>query len=249
MRLLCHIGVTWASWFVARIINKYATKKRSTIHEPRTMLVIVSQSWRFHILDNIVSPCIDSSGSLWQDVVMDDCALQPLISQEKIDAKVRELALRLSRDYNGSSPVCIGVLKGAFIFLADLVRNLSIEPVIDFIQVSSYGSSTVSSGSCTILKDITCDIVGRDVVLIEDIVDTGTTVRFLLEHMSAMHPRSIRTCALLEKKRRRSVDLTIDYCGFFIDNVFVVGYGLDRNEQYRFLPGIYILKDRQLCRH
>ena len=126
------------------------------------------------------------------------------------------------------------------------MRNLSIEPIIDFIQVCSYRSATISSGSCTIVKDITCDITGADVVLIEDIIDTGTTVRFLHEHISAMKPRSIRICTLLDKSVTPMVDLKIDYWGFLIDNVFAVGYGRDYNEKYRSLSGIYyILKEHQ----
>jgi len=167
---------------------------------------------------------------------MTGCALRPLISQEQIDARVRELASRISRDYAHSMPVCVGVLKGAFIFLADLVRNLSIESTLDFIQVSSYGSSTVSSGSCVILKDITCDIAGRDVILIEDIVDSGLTLRYLRRNLEARNPASLTVCTLIARASADIESLDVGYVGFTIaDEDWLVGYGLDVGQRYRNL--------------
>lgn len=175
---------------------------------------------------------------------MSEHTLKPLITKEEIEHTVRELALQISCDYRESRPVLIGVLKGAFVFLADLIRHLSIDTIIDFMQVSSYGSDTVSSGMCAVTKDIHVDIRDKDVLIVEDIVDTGATFHFLLEHVRARHPRSLKICALLDKTSRRTDGVTIDYCGFSIGNEFVVGYGLDCDERYRSLPGIYALKNK-----
>lgn len=175
---------------------------------------------------------------------MEKHTLKPLITKEEIQQRIMQLAREISSDYHGAEPVLIGVLKGAFIFLADLIRHLTIETAVDFVQVASYGSATVSSGTCVFKKDISIDIYGRDVVLVEDIVDTGDTFQFLLDRITARKPRSLKICALLDKKARRRKDIIIDYCGFTIDDEFVVGYGLDYNERFRCLPGIYALQNK-----
>lgn len=167
--------------------------------------------------------------------------LKVLLSKEQIEERVNELAAAISRDYKGKKVLLIGVLKGAVIFLSDLCRQLEIESQIDFMAVSSYGSSTASSGVVRILKDLDEEIEGRDVLLVEDIVDTGLTLKYLKENLQARRPRSLKIATLLDKPERRKVDIEPDYCGFRIPNEFVVGYGLDYNEEYRYLADICIL--------
>jgi hypoxanthine phosphoribosyltransferase len=172
---------------------------------------------------------------------MQQHTLKPLIAKEEIQERVTQLAREIATDYGAAEPVLVGALKGAFVFLADLLRQLTLEAAVDFVQVASYGSATVSSGSCVFKKDISIDIRGRDVLLVEDIVDTGHTCRFLLDRLALKKPRSLKLCALLDKKSRRTAPVAIDYCGFAIDEGFVVGYGLDYNERFRGLPAIYRL--------
>ncbi|MBM4271526.1 MAG: hypoxanthine phosphoribosyltransferase [Deltaproteobacteria bacterium] len=164
-----------------------------------------------------------------------------LFSREAIGRRVRELADGISRDYEGREVVLIGVLKGAFVFLADLIRNLRIPCVIDFVRLASYGSKTVSSGEIVITKDIETPIQGRDVLVVEDIVDTGLTLSFLVEKLKEKSPRSLKVCVFLDKKERRKVPFEADYVGYDIPDRFVVGYGLDCNEQFRFLPDVYVI--------
>jgi len=166
-----------------------------------------------------------------------------LISKEEISRRVRELADEISRDYAGRELIVVGVLKGAFIFMADLIRALNVPCKVDFTQLASYGSGTVSSGDVVISKDIGIAIADRDVLIVEDIVDTGLTLSFLVEAMKAREPRSLRVCVLLDKKMRRKVPFTADYTGFDIVDRFVIGYGLDFNEQCRGLPDICIYKE------
>jgi len=165
-----------------------------------------------------------------------------LISREQISDKVAELGQRLSDDYRGRDLVVVGILKGAVVFLADLVRQVTIPLYIDFMAVSSYGSSTESSGVVRILKDLDISIEDKDILIVEDIVDTGLTLKYLIENLKARRPRSVKVCTLLEKPARRKVDVCIDYNGFEIPDEFAVGYGLDFNNRYRNLPGIYVLK-------
>lgn len=165
-----------------------------------------------------------------------------LISKTKIQKKVAELARRISNDYKGRGLVLIGVLKGAFVFLSDLVRNLTIPVLIDFIQVASYGASTTSSGVIKIKKDIDLPIVDKDVLIVEDIVDYGYTMDYLLKFIGNKKPRTVKICALLDKPSRRRVEIPIDYRGFVVPDKFVVGYGLDFNENYRNLPYIGYLE-------
>jgi hypoxanthine phosphoribosyltransferase len=167
--------------------------------------------------------------------------LQLLFSQNQIEQRTRELAERISADYHGHHLVIIGVLKGCFVFLADIIRNLDLDITIDFVQVSSYGACRESSGVCTLVKDLGTDIRGRDVLIVEDIVDTGETLAHLIEALQQRSPASVRVCALLNKQARRRVPVTVDYFGFSVDDVFVVGCGLDFDERYRALPGIYAL--------
>lgn len=166
-----------------------------------------------------------------------------LYSKEEIDKRVRELADNISRDYKGKEVIMVGVLKGAFVFMADLIRHLNVPCIVDFIRVASYGSGTVSSGKIEIKKDIETDIAGKDVLIIEDIIDTGLTIYFLMDKLKERNPRSLKVCVFLDKKHRREIELNADYVGFTMDDGFVVGYGLDCNEMDRFLPDVCVIKE------
>ena len=167
--------------------------------------------------------------------------MEKFISQQDIASKVKEMAEAISADYKGSEPVLIGVLKGAVIFMSDLIRELSVPVEIDFMAVSSYGASTESSGIVRILKDLEQSIEGRDVLIIEDIVDTGLTLQYLKESLGQRKPASLKVVAFLDKPERRQVSIEADYRGFVIPDEFVVGYGLDFSERYREYCHIYKL--------
>ncbi|MBD2259610.1 hypoxanthine phosphoribosyltransferase [Pseudanabaena sp. FACHB-2040] len=170
--------------------------------------------------------------------------LVPLISQAEIADTVARLAQTLDQDYAGKSPVVVGVLKGAFIFLSDLIRQMQ-TPIqrVELIRLSSYGAATNSSGNVKVLMDLPPDLVaGQDVILVEDIVDTGRSTSVALANLAACGPASLKLCSLLDKPSRRQVAITIDYLGLTIPDRFIVGYGLDRNEQYRQLPGIFVME-------
>ncbi|HVG55679.1 MAG TPA: hypoxanthine phosphoribosyltransferase [Vicinamibacterales bacterium] len=168
--------------------------------------------------------------------------VRPLISEAEIHARVQALGHEIRRDHpDGVHLVC--VLKGAFIFLSDLARAIGGSVTLDFIAVSSYGSSTKSSGQVQLLKDLDSPLEGRDVIIVEDIVDTGLTLNYLQEILRARSPRSLRTACLLSKPSRRKVDVPVEYVGFTIEDKFVVGYGLDYDERYRHLPHIAVIGD------
>jgi hypoxanthine phosphoribosyltransferase len=164
-----------------------------------------------------------------------------LVAAEDLERRVRELGEEISRDYDGRDLVLIGVLKGAVLFIADLMRELTVPCEIDFMAVSSYGSATDSSGVVRILKDLDASIEGRDVLLVEDIVDSGLTLHYLLKSLKAREPRSLEVCALLTKPERRRVELPIRYVGLEIPNRFAIGYGLDHGQQYRNLRHVAAL--------
>ena len=165
-----------------------------------------------------------------------------LVPAEDLERRVRELAAEVSADYQGKDLVLIGVLKGAVFFLSDLMRHLDVPCEVDFMAVASYGSATKSSGVVRILKDLDAVIEGRDVLIVEDIVDSGLTLQYLLRNLAGRHPRSLEVCALLIKPERRKVELQTRYVGFEIPNRFAIGYGLDFNERYRNLPYVAALK-------
>jgi hypoxanthine phosphoribosyltransferase len=167
-----------------------------------------------------------------------------LVSQEDLARRVRELGEQISADYAGRDLFLVGVLKGAVFFVADLMRQLEVGCAIDFMAVASYGSSTDSSGVVRILKDLDVSIEGRDVLIVEDIVDSGLTLHYLLRTLRARNPASLEVCALLTKPERRKVDLPIRYVGFEIPNRFAIGYGLDHDERFRNLPYVAALADR-----
>ena len=165
-----------------------------------------------------------------------------LLDADTIAARVAELGAQLSADYADRNPVLLSVLKGAVVFLADLMRSMDVPSSIDLMELSSYGAGTETSGQVRILKDLSKPIEGRDVIVVEDIIDTGLTLNYLLRYLAERHPASISVCCLLDKPARRLADLEIDYRGFTIPDRFVVGYGLDFDERYRNLPYIGVLK-------
>lgn len=165
-----------------------------------------------------------------------------LFTKEELSAKIREMAAEINRDYAGKSPLVVGVLRGSFIFMADLVRELDLPLTIDFIQASSYGAGTVSSGLVNIRLDLDEDIAGKDILLVEDILDTGNTLSKLVAELKTRNPASIKLCVLLDKPSRRTGPIQADYVGFTIPDAFVVGCGLDYDQRYRQLPYVGILK-------
>src|SRR2546422_1323346 len=165
-----------------------------------------------------------------------------LVQADDLQHRVGELGAEISRDYEGRNLVLVGVLKGAVFFLSDLMRNIEIPCEVDFMAVASYGSATDSSGVVRILKDLDTAIEGRDVLIVEDIVDSGLTLHYLMRNLGSRNPRSLAVCALLTKPERRKVDLPTRYVGFEIPNRFVVGYGLDFGERHRNLPFVAVLE-------
>ncbi|MFZ3172879.1 MAG: hypoxanthine phosphoribosyltransferase [Carboxydocellales bacterium] len=165
-----------------------------------------------------------------------------MFSQEAIAAKVRELGTEISRDYKGEEILVVGILKGAAIFMSDLVRSIAYPVAFDFMAVSSYGVSTESSGVVRIIKDLDRSIEGKHVLIVEDVVDTGLTLNYLVENLKSRNPASLKLCSLLDKPSRRKVKVKADYLGFEIPDEFVVGYGLDYAEHFRNLPYIAVLK-------
>lgn len=172
---------------------------------------------------------------------MNQISKQILFSRDEIQKRVRELASQISKDYAGRELVIIGILKGAFIFMADLVREISVPCKFDFVRVASYGASSESSGKVVMTKDIETSIKGRDILIVEDIVDTGLTLQYLVNWLKERSPNSLKICVFLDKRKRRKVTFEADYVGFTIEDGFVVGYGLDFNEQFRFFPDVYII--------
>ncbi len=169
--------------------------------------------------------------------------LEPLFSAEQIQARISELGAAITRDYAGRNPLLIGVLKGACVFISDLIRAIDLRLSIEFMAISSYGMSTRTSGEVRIVKDLDVAIEGRDVIVVEDIVDTGLTLSYLLANLRSRGAATVKLVALLDKAERRQRPVQIDYLGFTIPDAFVVGYGLDFAERYRNLPYIAVLKD------
>ncbi len=165
-----------------------------------------------------------------------------LLTEDRIQARVAQLGAQLDADYAGREPVLISVLKGSIVFLADLVRSMELPLSIDIMEVSSYGAATETSGQVRILKDLSNPIEGRHVIVVEDIIDTGLTLNYLLRYLREKGPASLRICCLLDKPARRLTEIPIDYVGFTIPDRFVVGYGLDYGERYRNLPYVGVLR-------
>ena len=165
-----------------------------------------------------------------------------LFSEEELKQRVKEMGAQITADYQGKEPLLVSVLRGSYIFMADLTRSIDLPCTVDFMSVSSYGSGTTSSGQVQITKDLSENIEGRDVIVVEDILDSGNTLFYLLQLLEARKPASIRLCTLLNKPERRVKEVEVAYSGFDIPDAFVVGYGLDYAEKYRNLPYIGILK-------
>jgi len=169
----------------------------------------------------------------------------PLITEEEIKKRVAELSVEIKNDFAGKEPVFVGILNGCFPFLADLIRHLDINCNIDFMRLRSYGASTETTGVVEITAELQRSIVGRDVIVVEDIVDTGLTMAYIMENLKTRRPDNIKICVLLDKPARRLVDIKLDYVGFTIPDKFVVGYGLDYEERYRNLPFITVYEDEK----
>ena len=167
---------------------------------------------------------------------------QILYTEEELRRRVKEGGAQITADYYGRQPLLISVLRGSYIFMADLTRAISLDLTVDFMVVSSYGAGTVSSGQVEIKKDLSDSIEGRDLIIVEDILDSGNTLYYLMDVLKARKPASIRLCTLMDKPDRRTKPITADYVGFTIPDAFIVGYGLDYDEKYRNLPYVGVLK-------
>lgn len=180
---------------------------------------------------------------------MHEAVAEVVVTPEALAERVAELGAQISRDYAGQEIVLIGVLKGALFFLADLARQITVPVVLDFMAVSSYGSAGASSGVVRILKDLDHQIADRHVVIVEDIVDSGLTLNYLLKHLSAHEPRSLEVCALLAKESRRRVEVPCRYIGFSVADRFVVGYGLDLDDRFRTLPYVGSVNEKTMAHY
>jgi hypoxanthine phosphoribosyltransferase len=169
--------------------------------------------------------------------------LSVLFTAEQIAATVRRLAAEIRRDYLNKNPILIAILKGSFVFLADLIRQLNFPLQIEFAQLSSYGRGKESAGKIKVVKDISADIKGRHVLVVEDIIDTGLTAEFFLNHLRKKQPASLKLCSLTDKPSRMQVKINIDYLGLTVPDKFIVGYGIDWDEKYRYLPDICAIED------
>ena len=170
--------------------------------------------------------------------------LEVLFDAAQIQHRIRELGAEIRRDYDGKELVLVCVLKGGFVFCSDLVRQIDLPLAVDFIGLSSYGEATESSGVVKITSDLTRPIEGKHVIIVEDIVDTGLTMRYLLDNLMTRHPASVKICTLLQKPSRARTKIPIDYCGFTVPDLFVIGYGLDAGEKYRNLPFIGVVRSQ-----
>ena len=164
--------------------------------------------------------------------------LKVLITQDEIKQAIARLAAEIRQDYKSKEPLLVGILKGSFVFMADLIRQLELPVEVDFIKLSSYGAGRETSGKVKVVQGLKTPIKGKDVLVVEDIVDTGLTISFLLDYLRKKKPASLRLCALTDKPSRRQVPVTIDYLGFAVPDRFIVGYGIDWNEKFRYLPDI-----------
>ena len=166
-----------------------------------------------------------------------------MYSEEDIKAKVKEIAKQIEKDYAGEELLVVGILKGASVFCADLIREINLDVQMDFMVVSSYGSGTESSGTVKIIKDLDVDIENKNVLIVEDIIDSGLTLSSLVKALNTRKPKSLKLCTLLDKPERRTSDIKVDYIGYVIEDKFIVGYGIDYNEKYRNLTYIGIVED------
>lgn len=178
-----------------------------------------------------------------QKLIVNGEKFEVLLSEAQIQNRIKELGEKISSDYSGKIPVFIGVLNGAFIFMSDLLKNVSINCEVDFFKLSSYGDAKISSGEVKLLKELNCEVIGRDIIIVEDIVDSGLSIKYLEEIFEEHKPASMRVVSLLRKPKSLKYDVKIDYIGFDIPSKFVIGYGLDYEQMYRNLKAIYILEE------
>jgi len=176
-----------------------------------------------------------------QSVVVNNERFDLYLSEEQIQNRIRELAAQINHDYAGKTPIFIGILNGSFIFFADLIREITVDCEVDFLKLSSYGDAKISSGQVTLLKDLNCQVTGRDIVVVEDIVDSGLSIEFIKKLVLRENPTSFRVVSLLFKKSVSKINFPLDYVGFNIPSEFVIGYGLDYAQKVRNLRGIYRL--------
>lgn len=178
-----------------------------------------------------------------EQIVLGKNIFIPLLSEEAIQARVKDLGKQISLDYKNKVPVIIGVLNGAFIFMSDLVRNISIDCEVDFFKLSSYGDEKITSGNVSLIKELNCDVKGRELIIVEDIIDSGLSIKFIKDMISMHSPASMRIAAFLFKPNSLRYDVKIDYIGFEIPSKFVIGYGLDYAQKYRNLKSVYIINE------
>jgi hypoxanthine phosphoribosyltransferase len=178
-----------------------------------------------------------------EKLVIGEDVFVPFLTEDVIQNRIREMAEQISQDYKEKIPIFIGVLNGAFIFLSDLIKNVSIDCEIDFFKLSSYGDSKISSGNVRLLKELNCDVNGRDIIIVEDIVDSGLSIKYIEEIFVKHSPSSMKVCSLLMKPESLKYDVKIDYIGFNIPSKFVIGYGLDYAQKFRNLRSIYCLSE------
>jgi len=176
-----------------------------------------------------------------EKLVIGDDVFVPFLTEQVIQNRISEMAEQISQDYKGKIPIFIGVLNGAFIFLSDLIKNISVDCEIDFFKLSSYGDSKISSGNVRLLKELNCDVNGRDIIIVEDIVDSGLSIKYIEEIFEKHTPNSMKVCTLLLKPESLKFNVKIDYIGFNIPSKFVIGYGLDYAQKFRNLRSIYSL--------
>jgi len=178
-----------------------------------------------------------------EKLIIGEDVFVPFLTEDVIQNRIKEMAAQISQDYKGKIPIFIGVLNGAFIFLSDLIKNVSIDCEIDFFKLSSYGDSKISSGNVRLLKELNCEVNGRDIIIVEDIVDSGLSIKYIEEIFVKHSPSSMKVCSLLMKPESLKYDVKIDYIGFNIPSKFVIGYGLDYAQKFRNLRSIFSLSE------
>lgn len=178
-----------------------------------------------------------------QNIIVNGEQFEILLSESQIQKRISELGEQISKDYTGKIPVFIGVLNGAFIFMSDLLKNITINCEVDFFKLSSYGDAKISSGKVKLLKELNCDVNGRDIIIVEDIVDSGLSIKYLEDIFKEHNPASMKVVSLLMKPKSLKYDVKIDYIGYNIPSKFVIGYGLDYEQKYRNLKSIYVLSE------
>jgi hypoxanthine phosphoribosyltransferase len=186
---------------------------------------------------------LETKNNIKDNIMVGDEKFIPYLAEDEIQKRIKELAKQLSEDYKGKIPVFIGVLNGSFLFMSDIIRYMNIDCEIDFFKLSSYGDEKISSGRVKLLKELNCDVNGRDIIIVEDIVDSGLSINYIEDLFSEKKPNSMKVVSLLVKPGSLKYDVKIDYIGFDIPSKFVIGYGLDYAQKYRNLRSIYVLSE------